>query len=56
MSGHHAQPGIPPRHRALPAIWATATAIIVLAVGACTSTTTTGTSAALLAQPIRPVT
>ena len=46
MSGHNARPGTPPRHATHPAIWAAAAAIIVLAVGACTST---GTSASAVA-------
>ena len=45
MSGHHPHRGIPHRHPAHPVIWAAAAAIILLAVGACTSATTTGTSA-----------
>ena len=43
MSGHHARSGPQPRPTAHPVIWATA-AIIVLAVGACTSTTTTSST------------
>jgi len=43
MSGHHARPGLWPRHTTHPAIWAAA-AIVLLAVGACSSTTATSTS------------
>ena len=49
MSGHHPHSGIPHRHPAHPAIWAAAAAIVLLAVGACTSATTTGTSASAVA-------
>ena len=41
MSGHHARPGLRPRHTTHPAIWAIAAAIVLLAVAACASTTTT---------------
>ena len=43
MSGHHARPGPRPRHTPHPAIRATVTAIILLAVGACTTTASTAT-------------
>ncbi len=46
MSGHHAQPGTSPAHTAHLAIWTAAAAVIVLAVGACTSTSTPDTTAA----------
>ena len=49
MSGHHAQPGLQPRHPAHRAIWAAAAAIILLAVGACTSATTTSTASSAVA-------
>jgi phosphate transport system substrate-binding protein len=54
MSGHHARPGIQPRHTTHPAIWAIAAAIIVLASSGCGSTTTTDsptTSAVAAANP-----
>jgi phosphate transport system substrate-binding protein len=55
MSGHHARPGLGPRHTTHPAIWAIAAAIILLAVAACSSTTTTTasptTSAVAAANP-----
>jgi len=41
MSGHHARPGLWPRHPMHPAIWAIAAAVILLAAGACSSSTTT---------------
>ena len=41
MSGHHARPGLRPRHTTHPALWAIAAAIILLGAGACSSTTTT---------------
>ena len=41
MSGHHARPGLGPRHTTHSAIWAIAAAIILLAAGACSSSTTT---------------
>ena len=45
MSGHHARPGLRPRHTTHPAIWATAAAAIsLLAVAACSSATTTTAS------------
>ena len=45
MSGHHARPGLRPRHITHPAIWAIAAAAISLfAVAACSSTTTTTVS------------
>jgi len=44
MSGHHARPGLWPRQSTHPAIWAIATAIVLLAVAACGSTTTTTAS------------
>jgi phosphate transport system substrate-binding protein len=51
MSRHHPRPGPQPRHTRHPAIWASA-AIIVLALGACSSTTTTAaTSTAASAGP-----
>jgi phosphate transport system substrate-binding protein len=40
MSGHHARPGLRPRHSTHPVIWAIA-AVIVLLAAACSSTTTT---------------
>jgi phosphate transport system substrate-binding protein len=43
MSGHHAWPGLRPRHTT-PLLLTAAAAILVLAVGACSSTTTTSTS------------
>jgi phosphate transport system substrate-binding protein len=43
MSGHHARPGLRPRHTTRLLLTAAA-AILVLAVGACSSTTTTSTS------------
>ena len=43
MPGHHTRAGPQPRHIPHPAIRATATAIILLAVGACTSTASTTT-------------
>ena len=55
MSGHHAQPGLQPRHPTHRAIWAAAAAIILLAVGACTNTTSTGTgSSAVAAASVGP--
>ena len=54
MSGHHARPGIQPRHTTHPAIWAIAAAIIVLASSGCGRTTTTDsptTSAVAAANP-----
>jgi phosphate transport system substrate-binding protein len=51
MSGHHAQPGLQPRHPAHRAIWAAAAAIVLLAVGACTSTTSTSTASSARAAP-----
>jgi phosphate transport system substrate-binding protein len=41
MSGHHARPGLRPRHTTHPAIWAITAAIVLLAAAACSSTTTT---------------
>ena len=43
MSGHHARPGLRPRHTTRLLLTAAA-AILVLAIGACSSTTTTSTS------------
>lgn len=57
MSGHHARPGVPPRHPAHSAIWAAAAATTVLAVAACSSTSTTtstGTSSAVAAVSTGP--
>jgi len=55
MSGHHARPGLRPRHTTHSAIWAIAAAIVLLAAGACSSSTaTTGsptTSAVAAASP-----
>jgi ABC-type phosphate transport system substrate-binding protein len=44
MSGHHARPGLRPRHTTHPAIWAIAAAVVMLAAAACSSTTTTTVS------------
>ena len=44
MSGQHPRGGAPYRHPTHRALWAAAAAIIVLAVGACSSTTSIGTS------------
>jgi len=44
MSGHHARPGLWPRHTTHSAIWAIAAVIILLTVGACSGTTTTTAS------------
>ena len=49
MSGHHAHRGLPPRRPAHPAIVAATAAIILLAVGACTSTASTSTGAPAVA-------
>jgi len=49
MSGHHARPGLRPRHLARPVITAVAAAIVLLALGACTSSTTTSTAASAVA-------
>ncbi len=58
MPGHHPRSGPQPRRTTHPAIWATAAAVIVLAVGACTSSSSTaspGASApALSADSTRP--
>ena len=54
MSGHHTQPGLQPRHTTHPTIWATAAAIVLLAISACGSTATTDnptTSAVAAANP-----
>ena len=55
MSGHHAPPGLRPRHTTHPAIWAIAAAIALLAISACSSSTTTTdsptTSAVAAANP-----
>jgi phosphate transport system substrate-binding protein len=54
MSGHHARPGLQPRHTTHPIIWAAAAAIVLLAISACGSTTTTDsptTSAVAAANP-----
>ena len=44
MSGHHARPGLRPRHTTHPARWAITAAIALLGVAACGSTTTTTVS------------
>jgi ABC-type phosphate transport system substrate-binding protein len=49
MSGHHPRRGAPRRHPAHPAIWAVAAAIIIFAVGACSSSAATSTSASAVA-------
>ena len=49
MSAHHQRPGPQPRHRAHPAIQATFAAIILLALAACGSATTTSAPASVLA-------
>ena len=46
MSGHRTRPGLQPRRPAHPAIVAATAAIILLAVGACTSTSTPGNAGA----------
>jgi phosphate transport system substrate-binding protein len=51
MSGQHARPGPRPRHTAHRAIQATSAAIILLAVGACGSTTLTSAPASVVATP-----
>ena len=51
MSGQHARPGPRPRHTAHRAIQATSAAIILLALGACGSTTLTSAPAAVVATP-----
>jgi hypothetical protein len=52
MSGHNTEPGPQPRHARHPAIRAAAAAIILLALGACSSTATTpATSTAASAGP-----
>ena len=50
MSGHRTRPGLPPRRPARPAIVAATAAIILLAVGACTSTSTPGNAGAPAAE------
>jgi phosphate transport system substrate-binding protein len=52
MSGHHLRPGPRPRHTSHPAIWATAAAIILLAAGACSSTTSTPGTAGVPASAV----
>ena len=55
MSGHHARPGLRPRHTTHPAIWAAAAAIVLLAVSACNSTATTSpTTSAVAAASVGP--
>jgi phosphate transport system substrate-binding protein len=49
MSGHHAHRGLPPRRSGRPVITAATAAIILLAVGACTSSTSTRTAASAVA-------
>ena len=49
MSGHHLRPGLQPRHPARTVIAAGTAAIIVLAVGACTSSATTTPAASAVA-------
>jgi phosphate transport system substrate-binding protein len=49
MSAHHLRGGAPYRHPTHRALWAVAAAIIVLAVGACSSTASVATSAAAAA-------
>ena len=49
MSAHYQPPGPQPRHRAHPAIQAAFAAIILLALAACGSATTTGAPASVLA-------
>jgi phosphate transport system substrate-binding protein len=44
MSGHHARPGLRPRHTTHSALWAVAAAIALLAISACSSSTTTTVS------------
>jgi phosphate transport system substrate-binding protein len=55
MSGHHAPPGLRPRHTTHAAIWAIAAVIVLLAISACSSSTTTTdsptTSAVAAANP-----
>src|SRR5277367_5312333 len=50
MSGHRPRRSTVHRHPAHPALWAAAAVIFVLAVGACTSTTPTGSSAVAAAS------
>ena len=45
MSQHNATPGAQSRHVPRPAIWAAATAVILLALGACSTTSTTSAAA-----------
>jgi phosphate transport system substrate-binding protein len=54
MSGHHLRRGAPYRRPTHLAVWAAAAALVVLAVGACSSATTTGTSSVLAAGSIGP--
>jgi phosphate transport system substrate-binding protein len=53
MSGHHARPGLRPRHTT-PLLLTAAAAILVLAIGACSSTTTTSTSTVVAAGSAGP--
>jgi phosphate transport system substrate-binding protein len=53
MSAHHQRPGPQPRHRAHPAIQATFAAIILLALAACGTATTTSAPASVLATGSR---
>jgi ABC-type phosphate transport system substrate-binding protein len=52
MSGHHARPGLRPRHT--PLLLTAAAVILVLAIGACSSTTTTSTSTVVAAGSAGP--
>jgi phosphate transport system substrate-binding protein len=54
MSGHRPRRGAPYRHPVHPAIWTVAAAVILLAVGACSSTTSTGTASAAVAASFGP--
>jgi phosphate transport system substrate-binding protein len=45
MSGHHPRPCPQPRRRTHPAIWVTAAAVLLLALGACSTTATTSAAA-----------
>jgi phosphate transport system substrate-binding protein len=54
MSGHHPRRGAPYRHPPQPAVWIAAAALVALAVGACSSATTTSTSSVLAAGSTGP--